>query len=151
MEMRLLFLRILVIFFIIKPVIATQIPGEKYFVDINKLPKPYATKSVPNSYNKLDIERYDNSFIKMFISQKTDDDMYDKFVARLYDTLNIYELNIFEDSGDVTSSVREDILEQGEDTLTFLGKYIDQLDTTLDKQKLKDYTKELYTEVGENA
>ena len=102
-------------------------------------------------YNKLDIERYDNSFIKMFISQKTDDDMYDKFVARLYDTLNIYELNIFEDSGDVTSSVREDILEQGEDTLTFLGKYIDQLDTNLDKQKLKDYTKELYTEVGENG
>ena len=66
-------------------------------------------------------------------------------------TLNIYELNIFEDSGDVTSSVREDIIEQGEDTLTFLGKYIDQLDTPLDKQKLKDYTKELYTEVGENA
>jgi len=87
----------------------------------------------------------------MFISQKTDDDMYDKFVARLYSTLNIYELNIFEDSGDVTSSVREDIIEQGEDTLTFLGKYIDQLDTPLDKQKLKDYTKELYTEVGENA
>jgi len=87
----------------------------------------------------------------MFISQKTDDDMYDKFVARLYNTLNIYELNIFEDSGDVTSSVREDILEQGEDTLTFLGKYIDQLDTNLDKQKLKDYTKELYTEVGENG
>ena len=56
MEMRLLFLRILVIFFIIKPVLATQIPGEKYFVDINKLPKPYATKSVPNSYNKLDID-----------------------------------------------------------------------------------------------
>ena len=102
-------------------------------------------------YNKLDIERYDNSFIKMFISQKTDDDMYDKFVARLYNTLNIYELNIFEDSGDVTSSVREDIIEQGEDTLTFLGKYIDQLDTPLDKQKLKDYTKELYTEVGENG
>ena len=102
-------------------------------------------------YNKLNIERYDNTFIKMFISQKTDDDMYDKFVARLYDTLNIYELNIFEDSGDVTSSVREDILEQGEDTLTFLGKYIDQLDTNLDKQKLKDYTKELYTEVGENG
>jgi hypothetical protein len=40
---------------------------------------------------------------------------------------------------------------KGEDTLTFLGKYIDQLDTPLDKQKLKDYTKELYTEVGENA
>ena len=56
MEMRLLFLRILVIFFIIKPVLATQIPGEKYFVDINKLPEPYSTKSVANSYKKSDVE-----------------------------------------------------------------------------------------------
>ena len=56
MGMKLLFLRILFIFFIIKLALATQIPGEKYFVDINKLPKPYATKSVANLNNKLDLE-----------------------------------------------------------------------------------------------
>jgi len=56
MGMKLLFLRILFIFFIIKLALATQTPGEKYFVDINKLPKPYATKSVANLNNKLDLE-----------------------------------------------------------------------------------------------
>ena len=55
MGMKLLFLRILFIFFIIKLASATQTPGEKYFVDINKLPKPYATKSVANLNNKLDL------------------------------------------------------------------------------------------------
>jgi len=102
-----------------------------------------------HDYNTLDISRFDNSYIKLFISQKTDDDMYEKFINRLYSTLNIHELNIFEDTSDVTASVQEDLIEQGEDTLTFLGKYIDQLDTDLDKQKLKNYTKELYGEVNQ--
>ena len=54
--MRLLFLKILFIFIICRPVFATQIPGEKYFIDINKLAKPYATKSIPNSHHNLDVE-----------------------------------------------------------------------------------------------
>jgi RNA binding exosome subunit len=62
----------------------------------------------------------------------------------------VNELNIIEDlNSDITSSVREDILEQGEDTLTFLGNYIDQIDTKLDKNKLKKFAKELYVEASE--
>ena len=30
--------------------------AKKYFVDINKLAKPYATKSIPNSHHNLDVE-----------------------------------------------------------------------------------------------
>ena len=54
-----------------------------------------------------------------------------------------------EDPTDIGASVREDILEQGEDTLTFLGNYIDQIDVKIDKQKLKAFAKELYMEAGE--
>ena len=46
-------------------------------------------------------------------------------------------------------TVKDNILEQGEDTLTFLNNYIDQIDTTLDKNKLKNYVKELYVEANE--
>ena len=45
--------------------------------------------------------------------------------------------------------MREDILDQGEDTLTFLGNYIEQVDTDLDKVKLKEFAKELYVEASE--
>ena len=51
MVMRLLFLKIIFIFFVFQPVFALQISGEKHFVDINSLSVPYATKSVANSYN----------------------------------------------------------------------------------------------------
>ena len=54
--MRLLFLKILFIFIICRPIFAMQIPGEKYFVDINKLAEPYATKSASNSHHNLDLE-----------------------------------------------------------------------------------------------
>ena len=54
--MKLLFLKILFIFIICRPIFAMQMPGQKYFIDINKLAKPYATKSASNSHHNLDVE-----------------------------------------------------------------------------------------------
>jgi hypothetical protein len=54
-----------------------------------------------------------------------------------------------EDPSDITSTVKENILEQGEDTLTFLKNYIEQVDTDLDKDKIKNFAKELYMEASE--
>tara|TARA_Y100000590_G_scaffold47226_1_gene50050 strand:- start:1358 stop:2587 length:1230 start_codon:yes stop_codon:yes gene_type:complete len=47
-----------ILFFIFFFNFAFAIPqvGQKYFIDINKLAKPYSTKSVANTYKKLDIE-----------------------------------------------------------------------------------------------
>lgn len=101
-------------------------------------------------YNKKNLKDFENTFVKLFISNKTDTDMFDKFVEKFHNEINVHELNIIEDlSSDITSSVKEDILEQGEDTLTFLGNYIDQIDTTLDRNKLKKFVKELYVEASE--
>ena len=75
--------------------------------------------------------------------------LFHDYFERFYNEINVHELVIVEDPSDIRTTVRDDILEQGEDTLTFLGKYIDQLDTDLDKRKLKDYTKELYSEVNQ--
>jgi len=101
-------------------------------------------------YSKKDLKEFENTFVKLFISNKTDTDMFDKFVERFHTEINVHELNIIEDlTSDITSTVKENILEQGEDTLTFLGNYIEQIDTPLDKIKLKKFVKELYTEVSE--
>ena len=85
----------------------------------------------------------------MFVSQKENEDMFNKLVEKFYNKTNVHELVIIEDPADIKTTVREDILEQGEDTLTFLGNYIDQIDTDLDKHKLKQFTKELYMEANE--
>jgi hypothetical protein len=50
---------------------------------------------------------------------------------------------------DLSATVKENILDQGEDTLTFLNNYIDQIDTQLDRNKLKQFAKELYVEANE--
>ena len=75
----------------------------------------------------LTISEFDNTNVKIFVTNKTDEDMYNNLVERFYNTINVHELQIIEDPIDVASTVRSDILEQGEDTLTFLGNYIDQM------------------------
>ena len=101
-------------------------------------------------YSKKNLSEYENTFVKLFISNKTDNDMFDKLLDRFHNEINAYEINVIEDNNsDITASVKDNILEQGEDTLTFLGNYIEQIDTTLDKVKLKSFAKELYSEVNE--
>ena len=102
-------------------------------------------------YSKKDLSEYENTFVKLFISNKTDNDMFDKLLDRFHNEINAHEIIVIEDNNsDISVSVREDILEQGEDTLTFLGNYIEQIDTTLDKAKLKAFAKELYVEANES-
>ena len=98
----------------------------------------------------IQIEDFDNTYVKLFITNKTDEDMYNNLVEKIYNTINVHELQIIEDPIDVASTVRSDILDQGEDTQTFLNNYIDQADTgELDKQKLKVFARELYGEASE--
>ena len=102
-----------------------------------------------NSYSDYDIKEFDKCFVKLYISNKTDEEMYNKFVERLYSEINVHQLQIIDDPIDINITVRDDIIEKGEDTMTFLGNYIDQIETELDKKKLKEYAKTLYTEVSE--
>ena len=77
---------------------------------------------------------------------KTDDEQFDKFVERLYNEITVHDLNIIEDYSDIKASVRDDIVEMGEDTVTFLNNYVDQLETDVNKKKLKEYLKSFYIE-----
>jgi predicted phosphodiesterase len=125
--------------------------------ELTRIPNPlimfkkFVYNDKGEDYSKKDLSEYENTFVKLFISNKTDTDMFDKLLDRFHNEINAYEINVIEDNNsDMSASVREDILEQGEDTLTFLGNYIDQIDTTLDKSKLKTFAKELYVEANES-
>ena len=67
----------------------------------------------------------------------------------MYNDITVHDLNIVEDYSDIKASVREDILEMGEDTVTFLNNYIDQLETDVNKTKLKEYLKSIYIEASD--
>ena len=100
-------------------------------------------------YDNFDLSDYDRCFIKVYISNRTDVEMYERLMDKFYNSINVHAVDVIEEPTDIGASVREDILDQGEDTLTFLGNYIDQVDSDLDKQKLKSFAKELYMEDSE--
>ena len=102
-------------------------------------------------YTNFDLQPFNNHFIKLIALNKTNDDVFDKLVERLYNEITVYDLNIIEDYSDIKASVREDILEMGEDTITFLNNYVDQLDTEVNKTKLKEYLKSIYIEASDNT
>ena len=101
------------------------------------------------SYSNYDIQQFNKCFVKLYISNKTDEEMYNKFVERLYNEIDVHQLQIIDDPIDINLTVSDNIIDKGEDTLTFLDNYIEQIDTKLDKKKLKDYAKNLYYEVSE--
>ena len=103
-----------------------------------------------NDYVNMDLSQFKDTFVKVFVTNKTNEEMFNNLIDRLHNTIDTHEVNIIEDlNTDITASVKEDILEQGEDTLTFLGNYVEQIDSNLDKHKLKNVIKDLYTEASE--
>ena len=115
----------------------------------NKMFKKITYNDKEINYDKFDITPYDKCFIKLFISNKSDNDMYERLMDKFYNHINVHAIDVIEDPTDIGASVPENLLEQGEDTLTFLNNYIDNTDIKLDKQKLKAFAKELYMEASE--
>ena len=68
------------------------------------------------------------------------------FVDRLL-MADAFDVKIIEDFSELdASNVSDDIVENTEDTMTLLEKYINELDVTLDKNRLKNTMKALYNE-----
>jgi len=114
-----------------------------------KIFKKFMYDDTKYNYDHSGIQAYDGCFVKLFVSQKTNEEMYSRLIERFYNEINVHELVIVEDPSDIRTTVRDDILDQGEDTLTFLNNYIEQVDSDLDKRKLKEFAKELYVEASE--
>ena len=71
---------------------------------------------------------------------------FDQFLDKMY-SADTYDIKIVEDFSDLdASSVSDDIVENTEDTVTLLNKYIDDLSIDLSKDRLKNQMKSLYTE-----
>ena len=96
-------------------------------------------------------KEYNNCFVKIIVANKTNATIFDKFIDRLYKEITTHEINIIEDYSEIKESIKQDLLaEAGEDTMTFLNKYIEQLNVSVDKEKLKKLLKVLYSEANDS-
>ena len=107
--------------------------------------KIYYDDTIQN-YMSHDISRYKNKYVKVIVVNKKNLYHFDHFVDRLL-LADAHDVKIIEDFSEMdASNVSDDIVENTEDTMTLLEKYIDELDVTLDKSRLKTTMKSLYTE-----
>ena len=98
------------------------------------------------NYSEHDIKKYQNKYVKLIVVNKKDLYQFDQFLDKLYQA-DCFDIKIVEDFSDLdASTVSDDIVENTEDTLTLLGKYIDDLSIDLEKDRLKNQMKSLYTE-----
>ena len=98
------------------------------------------------NYDIHDVNQYRNKYIKLVVVNKNDLYKFDKFTDKLFKA-DCHEVKIIEDFTDLdANTVSDDIVENSQDTMTLLGKYIDDLDVNLDKTKLKTDISKLYHE-----
>ena len=97
-------------------------------------------------YDGHDVDQYKSKYVKLVVVNKNDLYKFDKFTDRLFKA-DCHEVKIIEDFTDLdANTVSDDIVENTQDTMTLLGKYIDDLDINLDKTKLKGDISKLYHE-----
>ena len=103
-----------------------------------------------NDYKDFDYSKYEDKFIKLIVEKKKDYYLFDKFVDGFYKKTKVHDIKIIEDYSDLdASTVADDIAERSEDTPTLLDNYVNELETDLNKDKLKTLMRTLYTEAGD--
>lgn len=96
--------------------------------------------------NNKDLTKYTNTYVKVVVINKTNPYLFDKFMANLY-AVNPIDVTIAEDFTDLTEGVEDDMINEAEDTLTIINKYVDGIqEEHIDNNKLKTVLKELYVE-----
>lgn len=90
-------------------------------------------------------EKYSNSYIKLVVKNKENLYLFDSFVDKLYQ-INPLDLVIIEETSEILSEELNDI-DETEDTITILSKYVDNLKTKdLDQNKVKSILHNLYND-----
>ena len=87
---------------------------------------------------------FKDKYVKVVVVNKTDYHKFDKFITNLYNA-NPLEVKIIEDFSEFTEGQVDDTINL-EDTSSVLSNYIDSLETDLDKERIKNFMKSLYTE-----
>ena len=102
------------------------------------------------NYSEVDVSQYDQKFIKVFVDNRDDYYAFDKFLDRLYNDIDVWDLKVVEDFSDLSVDfVSDNVVEDSQDTLSLLDLYVSEIDTTLDKNRIKDKLKSLYIEAGD--
>ena len=93
-----------------------------------------------------DLDKYAGTYVKVVVVNKTNPHLFDRFMDKLY-KVNPIDITIAEDFADLTEGVDDDMINEAEDTITIINKFVDGIqEEHIDNDKLKTVLKELYVE-----
>ena len=91
-----------------------------------------------------------DKYVRIVVVNKKDIYQFDRFVDRVLSDAGAHEVKIVEDFSELdASNVDDAIVENAEDTMTVLERYIDELDVDLNKVRLTSMMKSLYLEASD--
>jgi DNA repair exonuclease SbcCD nuclease subunit len=93
-----------------------------------------------------DVTGYAGKYVKVIVEDKQNQLKFDKLIKILYDA-GVADLKIIEDLRLELDDIRDDV--ETEDTMTLLDKYIDEVDTSFNKDSIKSTVRSLYLEACE--
>ena len=93
----------------------------------------------------FDFDSYKDTYVKVIVQNKSNPYWFDIVLDNLYKA-NPANVSIVDDNKNADLQSEEEIISEAEDTLTSLYKYVDQLNTNVDKSKLNQLFANLYTE-----
>jgi DNA repair exonuclease SbcCD nuclease subunit len=96
-------------------------------------------------WKKFDFTQYKDTYVKVVVVNKQNAYLFDYVVDALYKA-QVADVAIVEDFTDNMVEDDEELVNQAEDTMTILSKYIDGLTINVDSAKLKNLMRELYVE-----
>ena len=92
-----------------------------------------------------DFSKYAAAYVKLIVQGKDNPFAFDLFTTKLYEA-NPIEVVIVEDHRNMDTIDENDLLNEAEDTLTILSRYISTIESNVDNNDLDKLMRSLYTE-----
>jgi len=96
-------------------------------------------------WKAYDFEQYKSAYVKVVVLNKQNPYLFDNVIDNLYKATPA-DISIVEDFTEVITEEDAELVDQAEDTMTILGKYIDGLQVNVEPDRLKTVMRELYVE-----
>ena len=102
-------------------------------------------KTMEQVMQGIDYELYHDTYVKVIVQNKTNPYWFDMMLDNLYKA-NPANVSIVDDNKHMDAQSEEEIFNEAEDTLTSLYKFVDGMNTEVDKKKLNQLFANLYNE-----
>jgi DNA repair exonuclease SbcCD nuclease subunit len=99
-------------------------------------------------HQTFDVTPYENKIVKVIVKKKTDSKKFEKYIDKLY-SVGVADLKIVENFQLTESEDFE--VEESEDTLSILDRYIGESETDLNKERIQGVMRSIYQEACETV